>query len=170
MHLDLPELHRLLQDFFSEYWPHIAAILGLLMGVTAAIHAAMSKNDVRAAISWVGVIIMSPLLGPILYFVAGINRIRQSQISEERDKQLKSFSNYTSPPVTELAHHVGEQFEPLHILGDRISHFQLRAGNRIEMLNGGDEIGRASCRERVWIWVWAGDYKNRDGRRWRGEA
>jgi len=139
MHLDLPELHRLLQGFFSEYWPHIAAVLGLLMGVTAAIHAAMSKNDVRAAISWVGVIIMSPLLGPILYFVAGINRIRKSQISEERDKQLKSFSNYQSPPISDLAHHMGEQFEPLHILGDRISHFQLRAGNRIEMLNGGDE-------------------------------
>src|SRR5690625_6053463 len=83
MHLDLPELHRLLQGFFSEYWPHIAAVLGLLMGVTAAIHAAMSKNDVRAAISWVGVIIMSPLLGPILYFVAGINRIRKSQIDRK---------------------------------------------------------------------------------------
>lgn len=134
MNLNLPELKLL----FAQYWPHIAAILGILLGVTAAIHAAMSKNDVRAAISWVGVIIMSPLLGPILYFVAGINRIRKSQISELRDKQFKSFTNYKSPPVSELAKHMGEQFEPLHILGDRITHFQLRDGNHIELLDGGD--------------------------------
>jgi len=135
MNLDLHELHL----FFQDYWPHIAAVLGILLGVTAAIHAAMSKNDVRAAISWVGVIIMSPLLGPILYFVAGINRIRKTQISEERDKQFKAFTHQNSPPVSELAQNMGPQFEPLHILGDRISHFQLRDGNHIELLDGGDE-------------------------------
>src|SRR5690625_7416374 len=104
MHLDLHELHRLLQDFFSEYWPHIAAILGRIMGVTAAIHAAMSKNDVRAAISWVGVIIMSPLLGPILYFVAVINMIRQSPMSEEHDIQHISPHSIYIIPHTQLAH------------------------------------------------------------------
>lgn len=135
MDFDFPALHQV----FAEYWPHIAAVLGLLLGVTAAIHAAMSKNDVRAAISWVGVIIMSPILGPILYFVAGINRIRKSQISEQRDKQFKTFTNYQTPPVSDIAQKVGPQFEPLHILGDRISHFQLRDGNRVELLDGGDE-------------------------------
>lgn len=135
MNLDLPALH----SFFSEYWPHIAAVLGVLLGVTAAIHAAMSKNDVRAAISWVGVIIMSPLLGPILYFVAGVNRIRKSQISEQRDLQFKTFTNYKALPVSDLGQKMGEQFESLHILGDRISHFQLRDGNHIQLLDGGDE-------------------------------
>lgn len=135
MDLNLLALHQI----FSEYWPHIAAVLGVLLGVTAAIHAAMSKNDVRAAISWVGVIIMSPLLGPILYFVAGINRIRKSQISEQRDKQFKTYTNYQSPPVSNIAQKLGPQFEPLHILGDRISHFQLRDGNNVELLDGGDE-------------------------------
>src|SRR5690625_1027739 len=102
MDFDFPALHQI----FAVYWLHIAAVLVLLLVVSAAIHAAMSKNDVRAAISWVGVIIMSPILGPILYFVAGINRIRKSQISEQRDKQFKTFTNYQTPPVSDIAQKV----------------------------------------------------------------
>ena len=60
---------------------------------TAAVHAAMTKNDVRAAISWVGVIILSPILGPFIYLIAGINRVRHSQISEQRDKTYKQFAS-----------------------------------------------------------------------------
>lgn len=75
-----------LQSLFDEYWPHLALLLSIVVGGSAAVHAAMTKSDVRAAIGWVGVIIMSPLLGPLAYLIAGINRIRHDHISEQRNR------------------------------------------------------------------------------------
>src|SRR5690606_8631427 len=122
-----------------EYWPHLAFLLSLIVGGTAAVHAAMTKNDVRAAIGWVGVILMSPLLGPLVYLVAGINRIRRDHISEERNKSLKDYVTHPVPPITDVASIAGSQFNSLRVLGDRVSHFPLRDGNHIQMLKGGDE-------------------------------
>lgn len=125
--------------FFQEYWPHFAFVLSLAIGGTAAIHAAMTKQDVRAAIGWVGIIMMSPLLGPLVYLVAGINRIRQDQISEQRNKAVPDYTTGTPLTRIEKTERAGKQFRSLRVLGDRISHFPLRDENNIQILHGGDK-------------------------------
>ena len=130
---------RHLHAVLAEYWPHIAFAFSILIGASAAIHAAMTKNDVRAAIGWVGVIMMSPLLGPIFYLIAGINRVRRSHITELRDKTFKQFATYPNPPISDIKDIAGPQFRSLHILGDRVSRFQLRGGNHVKVLSGGDQ-------------------------------
>ncbi|CAM5430902.1 cardiolipin synthase [Eoetvoesiella caeni] len=128
-------LHILLQ----EYWPHLVFLVTVSASAAAAVHAAMTKNDVRAAISWVGVVIMSPLFGPFLYLIAGINRIRRDQISQQRDKSLKEYARLPVPKALDIASHSAPQFESLSILGDKVSHHPLRNGNHIVLLQGGDE-------------------------------
>jgi len=128
-----------LEYVVSEYWPHLAFLLSLAVGGTAAVHAAMTKNDVRAAIGWVGVILMSPLVGPFFYLIAGINRIRRDHITDQRNKSLKDYAAIPEPPVADVGALFGEQFTSLHVLGDRVSHFPLRDGNHIQMLVGGDQ-------------------------------
>src|SRR5690554_6478424 len=125
-----------LEQLFEDYWPHLAFALGLIIGSVAAVHAAMTKNDVRAAIGWVGVILMSPLLGPFLYLIAGINRIRHDQIAEQRNSSMPRFM--PSQAATEAAVTPAE-LESLRHLGDGISQFPLAGGNRIQLLQGGDE-------------------------------
>ena len=71
-------------DYLPTYWPQIFFVLSIVLGVPAAIHATMTKEEVRAAIGWVGVIILSPVIGAVIYAVAGINRIRRSSISSQR--------------------------------------------------------------------------------------
>lgn len=124
--------------FIVEYWPHIALILSLSISIPTAIHAAMSKQEVRAAIGWVGVIILSPFMGSALYFIMGINKIRKTQITELRDQSIKEYSSENSPPVIQLDNSFSSQLSSLQTLGDRISHFQLRGGNHINLLAGGD--------------------------------
>lgn len=133
--MNFPALHA----FFQEYWPHLAFLLSLGIGGTAAVHAAMTKQDVRAAIGWVGIIMMSPLVGPLVYLVAGINRIRHDQISEQRNKALHDYTSGTQLALTDVGELAGEQFRSLRVLGDRISRFPLRDGNHIQILQGGDE-------------------------------
>ncbi|MYN13323.1 cardiolipin synthase [Pusillimonas sp. TS35] len=128
-----------LQYLFNEYWPHAVFLLSLVVGGTAAVHAAMTKNDVRAAIAWVGVIIMSPLLGPLLYLIAGINRVRQEHISDQQNRYLKDWASNPVLPIARTDELDAPQLESLRVAGDRISQFPLRAGNQITLLRGGDE-------------------------------
>ena len=72
------------QQVLAEYWPFILFLISGAASAAAAIHAAMTKQDVRAAIGWVAVVLFSPLLGAAFYLVAGINRVRKQRVSRQR--------------------------------------------------------------------------------------
>jgi cardiolipin synthase len=129
------ELHRLLEN----YWPHIVFLTSLVAGAGAAVHAAMTKNDVRAAIGWVGVTLFSPLLGAVAYFVAGVNRIRITRVSQLRDEAMVAYAREPSAADVDVVPLSAPQFASLKILADKVSHFQLLGGNLVQPLDGGDE-------------------------------
>lgn len=106
----------------STYWPHILFVVSIAMGAAAAIHAAMTKEEVRAAIGWVGVIILSPIIGAVLYAIAGINRIRRKSLSVRRDAlllaaefdELETFDAEAETVISQF----GRRFAALQTLGD----------------------------------------------------
>jgi cardiolipin synthase A/B len=121
----------------NGYWPFLIALISALIGVAAAIHAALTKDDVSAAIGWVGIILLSPLIGAALYAIAGINRIRRRSIGNRRIRMEDRVSGMRGtasafPADTE------RRFQSLYRLGDNVSPFPLANGNRIEPLAGGD--------------------------------
>ena len=75
-------------ETLSAYWPHILVALSIILGVPAAIHATMTKEEVRAAIGWVGVIMLSPVVGPLIYAIGGVNRIRRKTLNLSREGLL----------------------------------------------------------------------------------
>ena len=85
-HCGIGEVHysSSMLDLVIAYWPHILAALSILMGSVAAVHATMTKEEVRSALGWVGVIVLSPIVGAVIYAIAGINRIRRSTITQQR--------------------------------------------------------------------------------------
>ncbi|OZI23142.1 cardiolipin synthase [Bordetella genomosp. 9] len=129
------ELHQIL----LTYWPHIVFTVSLVAGAGAAIHAAMTKNDVRAAIGWVGVTLFSPLFGAAAYFVAGVNRIRITRVSQQRDEAMVAYAREPSAVELDVVPLSAPQFASLKRLADKVSHFQLVGGNSVRMLDGGDE-------------------------------
>ena len=54
------------------HWPQILAIIPVVMAAIGIVHAIMTKEDVRAATGWVGVMFLSPFLGAIIYAVPGL--------------------------------------------------------------------------------------------------
>ncbi len=128
-----------LWKFLVQYETQLIFAASLLLSISAAIHIAMTKRDVRAAIAWVGVVLFSPFLGPILYFVVGINRIRQTRIKSHRDRLLKEGADHDSVTVRDLAHHAGPQCISLKKASDTVTRFPLCGGNEIIPLNGGDQ-------------------------------
>ncbi len=127
-----------LEALFQEYWPHFLFLLSTVSATIAATHAAMNKTDVRAAIAWVGVILLSPLLGAMLYLIAGINRVRKDYISQERDRLQRIYRQLPDPPEIPLSELSPAQLAML-TLGDNVSDFPLSADNHIRLLQGGDE-------------------------------
>ncbi|WP_421916553.1 phospholipase D-like domain-containing protein [Mesorhizobium sp.] len=132
----------------ATHWPQILAIISVVMATVGIAHAAMTKEDVRSATGWVGVMLLSPIIGVLVYAVAGINRIRRASISAQR---LPPGSG-TSPDAlrTEAAENLaieqyGPRFTGLKILGDRVARRTLTPGNAIAVLRTGDEAYSAMC-------------------------
>lgn len=118
-------------EALEGWWPYIVAMASGVIRITAAIHAAMTKEDPRAAIAWVGVILLSPFVGAGLYLVAGINRIRRVSIGNKRfraesrhHRALHGAGASTGliPPEA--------RFQSMKKLGDRVAPFPLIGGTK----------------------------------------
>lgn len=128
-------------DLLSPYWPHIVFVLSVVMGATAAIHVAMTKDEVRSAIGWVGVILLSPIIGALLYLFAGINRIRRSALGNRRQLLQGNFLEHMvsfDATDTMVEAQFGRRFKAMKTLGDRVTRNYLTTGNSVEVLEGGD--------------------------------
>ncbi|MDM8539624.1 phospholipase D-like domain-containing protein [Desulfococcaceae bacterium HSG9] len=60
---------------FWEYFDMVTALLVLISGIFASVHALMTKEESATALGWVAVCIGIPMVGVILYLLFGINRI-----------------------------------------------------------------------------------------------
>lgn len=129
-------------DLAETYWPHILFTISVAAGTAAAIHAAMTKEEVRSAIGWVGVIVLSPIIGAALYLIAGVNRIRRNVISDRRallqGRIRADFASYDASDEL-VASGFGQRFKALKTLGDRVTNHRLTTGNSIAALDTGDE-------------------------------
>ncbi|MET2830545.1 phospholipase D-like domain-containing protein [Mesorhizobium shangrilense] len=132
----------------ATHWPQILAIISVVMATVGIAHAAMTKEDVRSATGWVGVMLLSPIIGVLVYAVAGINRIRRASISAQR--LLPGSATAADALRTEAAENLvveqyGPRFTGLKILGDRVARRALTPGNAIAVLKTGDEAYSAMC-------------------------
>ncbi len=58
-----------------------------MLSLFAAGHAILWKRDVRSAIGWAGLIVLSPGVGALLYFLLGINRVRRKAVNLRSNKE-----------------------------------------------------------------------------------
>ena len=128
-------------DVVYAYWPHILLVLSTVLSVIASVHVAMTKRDVRSANAWVGVILLSPIIGPLAYAVAGINRMRRTSYIARRSRRQRRLSaalaHYTVPDGT-VGSQFGGRMEALRRLGDRVSVHALSSSNQLLPLETGD--------------------------------
>ncbi|MBJ7263466.1 MAG: PLDc N-terminal domain-containing protein [Burkholderiaceae bacterium] len=132
-----------LRTLIEQYWPYIVFAISVIGGTVAAVHAAMTKHDVRAAIGWVGISIFSPLFGALFYLIAGINRVRSTRKGLMREEVMLQHAYVQQVPVDELVARCGPQFASLRTLGNRVSRFNIAGGNAVRPLDGGSETYRA---------------------------
>src|SRR6266404_4639337 len=83
--------------FLQHFWPHLTGIVAFVIELWAAGHAVLYKRDSRSTIGWVGLILLTPLVGAALYWMFGINRIQR------RAKLMRSGETAAEPSAAEHA-------------------------------------------------------------------
>jgi cardiolipin synthase len=126
----------------ADVWHITAGLLTILLAVLASGHVVLYKRDSRAAVGWVGLIWLVPIIGAVLYVLFGINRVRRraarrrgggawtvTALELKRAPSLESEA--LLPPGLARLHSLAE-------LVDRVTGRPLLAGNAITPLENGD--------------------------------
>jgi len=116
----------------------------VLLSLAAAAHSLLHKSDSRSALVWTSMNLTLPLIGPILYWCLGINRIsRRARSWQESGRRISGTAIYpleqqhgTDVRLPAAAAHLRD----LRVLGDRVVATPLRDGNRITLLENGDQV------------------------------
>jgi cardiolipin synthase A/B len=130
-------------DWIERHWPELVGLFGAGMSVAATAHVLLSPRDVRSANGWVALILLSPVVGPILYVLLGINRIQRKAVAlrGERNRLLLE----AGPPPAAVEDEVARRRPDHAYLGDlaravtKVTGQPLLDGNAIEPLVDGDQ-------------------------------
>jgi len=128
-----------------SFGPIFLGVYVLGAGV-ASIHALLTKDDPRSALSWIAVCGLIPYGGVVLYVLFGINRVRRPQLA---------WGTTTAPRAS-------EQTFPARLaaqvrVGDALTRRSLETGNALEILHDGEQAFPrmletiAGARESVWL-------------------
>jgi cardiolipin synthase len=107
-------------------------VLHAIAAAAAGGHAVLTKRDPRAAVAWVGFVVMVPLAGPLAYALFGINRVhrrarelRSDDVPREKDGIPAAIGPVASPALRSIAR-----------ASSIVCAGELRATNRVELLEG----------------------------------
>ena len=108
--------------------------LHLLVATAVTVHVLLTKRDVAATVSWIGLAWLSPVIGSALYWLIGINRVKRRAYRLGRPTPTSVRPIDIAPLAPPLDH-----LEPLQVAGWRITGRHAQPGNRLNMLVHGDE-------------------------------
>jgi cardiolipin synthase A/B len=129
-------------SLLAEFWHYLLLVTGFLAAVIASSHAVIRKRDSRSAVMWVGVIWLSPIIGPLLYLLFGINRIERKALSlwQGYEPTVGTSTNQYVSPEDALEHlpPSKQHLKKLVMLVNGVTRRPLLTGNAITVLDGGD--------------------------------
>src|SRR5690242_1888592 len=109
-----------------------AVYIVLAAGVT--MHVLLHKRDIGAAIGWIGLAWLSPILGSVLYVIFGINRVKRRAI---RLYDVQPATRAAETPAVSAGR--DDHLVLLERAGCRITERPVEGGNAIKLLSNGDE-------------------------------
>ncbi len=130
-------------DLVQTIWPYFTAAATALVMLSATGHAILYKEDSRAAVAWVGVIWLAPIVGSVVYVLLGINRIkRRASVlrGEDPPSYLLEAGEFLCP-VESLPDHLPADcghMASLARLVNGLTQRPLVRGNAFEPLYNGD--------------------------------
>lgn len=115
------------------------AALHVALAIVVSTHIILTKEDVRAAIGWMGLVWLSPVVGSVIYVMFGINRIRR-RAGRMRARAPRDMAAHPLPAGSApLGADIPPAWNATATLVGRLTGLPLTAGNDIRPLLDGDE-------------------------------
>lgn len=106
----------------------LSITLYLVAALGSSLHALLTKDDPRSALSWMALCILLPYGGALLYWLLGINRVRRGRAPS---------TGLAAPTPEATAALVAAALAPQVRLGDALTRRPLEPGNCVEPLHDG---------------------------------
>lgn len=125
-----------------DWHPMVVLLLSAFSLFTAA-HAILNKRDPRAAFGWVVTCLVFLGVGPVLYWIFGINRVRTHaqklyRLGYWSHKTETARARRDSGTPEERAFHSGV-YDGILKVSEKVNRHPLTEGNKIEILQNGEE-------------------------------
>ena len=120
-------------EWSSPLVESVVAALHILLALTVTADVLLKKSDVRGALGWIGLVWLAPLLGSLLYYLFGINRVtrRALRMGGLSDRQGAAPPHVTQPDAA-------PNIQLLCDVAARVNASPLTAGNHFEILQNGE--------------------------------
>jgi len=133
-----------LRTLLYNTWPYLLTLAAFLAILATAVHILYRKRDTRAAAGWLGLVWFAPILGVILYWMFGVNRIKRRaklRFAEKRAVPLPEKEATASPEfIEQMCLGKGKNgLVQLSRMTDKLTRQPLMQGNRITVLINGDQ-------------------------------
>ena len=120
----------------------LIATVHVVLAVGVTMHIVLTKDDPRAAIGWIGLVWLTPVLGSAMYVFLGVNRIRRRAGELRRGRMeagVTPTGSHRLPRQTVQLDALPASMRPLATLVGGVTRVPLSAGNAVDPLIDGDE-------------------------------
>jgi cardiolipin synthase len=117
---------------------NVLALVSIVLAAVAACHIVLTKEDVRSAVAWTGLVFLSPFVGSIVYVILGVNRIhREASKLKKKKGQTEVFDLFVGGKASEtrIEPHVWQ----MYLLGQKVHPDEFVNGNSVMPLVNGDQ-------------------------------
>ncbi|WP_299262509.1 cardiolipin synthase [uncultured Psychrosphaera sp.] len=137
------QISEALVNWVAINWVTLIVIFHISLSVLTSLHILLFKENEGTSLAWIGLVIFSPVIGSLFYWLFGINRIQRSakkihpQKLNDDLKQIKLHKTEFKDQNTNF-HNIPLNWHSAIIAGHRIHPVNYLAGNKVESLINGD--------------------------------
>lgn len=117
------------------HWVTIIVILHISLSIVTSLHVLLFKENERTSLAWIGLVILSPVVGSLFYWLFGINRIKRLA-QRQHPPIFKEDCSYPEKP--NKFHQIPKSWHSAIIAGHAIHPVKYLTGNSVEPLINGD--------------------------------
>ncbi|HEX3349320.1 MAG TPA: phospholipase D-like domain-containing protein, partial [Acetobacteraceae bacterium] len=129
----MPSLETWLLNSIANVRSDILAPISIVLALLVTVHVLLRKRDVSAAVGWMGLAWLSPIVGSALYGLLGINRVQRR--AERIRRRLRPQPRDSTAPRDRL----DDNLIALEHAARRLTHRTAEHGNAFEALHNGDD-------------------------------
>jgi cardiolipin synthase len=124
-----------LAKWFLVNWVTITVVLHINLSILTTLHVLLFKENERTSLAWIGLVILSPVVGSLFYWLFGINRIKR--LAQKKRPKTHKQAVSDSQKINDYQH-LPANWHSAIISGYSIDPVNYLAENNVEPLFDGD--------------------------------